>query len=78
MKSTSAGGQTTDPNLSQKLGSSTAMAPTKNVQPLATKERVSSTSSHRPSRLEQARRQRLKEEKEQQEKMKRDVLPTFF
>jgi hypothetical protein len=77
--STSAGGLITDSNISKKPGSSTAMAPTKYVQSRITKEPVSSSSSsHRPSRLEQARRQRLKEEKKQQEKKNRDIIPTFF
>jgi len=77
-KSTAAGGLITDSNISKKPGSSTATAPTKNVQSQITKEPVSSSSSHRPSRLEQARRQRLKEEKKQQEKRNRDIIPTFF
>jgi hypothetical protein len=77
-KSTSAGGLITDSNISKKPGSSTATASTKNVQSQMTKEPVSSSSSHRPSRLEQARRQRLKEEKKQQERKNRDVIPTFF
>jgi hypothetical protein len=76
---TSAGGLITNSNISKKPGSSTAMAPTKYVQSRITKEPVpSSSSSHRPSRLEQARRQRLKEEKKQQEKKNRDIIPTFF
>jgi hypothetical protein len=77
-KSTAAGGLITDSNISKRPGSSTATAPTKNIQSQITEELVSSSSSYRPSRLEQARRQRLKEEKKQQEKKNRDIIPTFF
>jgi hypothetical protein len=77
-KSTSAGGLITDSNISKKPGSSTSTVPTKNAQSQISKGPISSSGSHRPSRLEQARRQRLKEEKKQQEKKNRDIIPTFF